>query len=192
MTNLKNKKILLIKALKDESRHHFKDANIDVLYSGVGKVNAAYVLTKSITENRPDFVVNLGTAGSTHFNAGTLINCTKFIQRDMDATEFGYKKWETPAEKTPAILPYGERIDSLPEGICGTGDSFDTSGKKETYTVVEMEAYALAKICQRENIPFYCVKYISDGADGAAADDWEKSLDDGAKKLFDLYTSLTE
>ena len=190
MTNLKNKNILLIKALKAESRHHFKDANIPVVYTGIGKVNAAYTLTKSITENRPNVVVNLGSAGSTTFNAGELINCTKFIQRDMDATPFGYEKWKTPSEETPIIIEYGEKIESLPEGICGTGDSFDVSGAKEIYTVVDMEAYALARICQIEKIPFYCVKFISDGADGAASNDWEKALDDGAKKLFKIYKDL--
>lgn len=35
-----------------------------------------------------------------------------------------------------------------------------------------MEAYALALIAKKENIPFLCLKYISDGANGDAADDW--------------------
>ena len=35
-----------------------------------------------------------------------------------------------------------------------------------------MEAYALAKVCKEENLPFLCLKYISDGADGNAVDDW--------------------
>ena len=35
-----------------------------------------------------------------------------------------------------------------------------------------MEAYAFAYVAMKEQIPFLCLKYISDGADGAAAEDW--------------------
>ena len=35
-----------------------------------------------------------------------------------------------------------------------------------------MEAFALAKVAELEKIDFLCLKYISDGADGNAADDW--------------------
>jgi adenosylhomocysteine nucleosidase len=35
-----------------------------------------------------------------------------------------------------------------------------------------MEAFALAKVAEQEGIDFLCLKYISDGADGNAADDW--------------------
>ena len=39
-----------------------------------------------------------------------------------------------------------------------------------------MEAFALAKISASESIDFLCLKYISDGADGNAADDWTQEL----------------
>jgi adenosylhomocysteine nucleosidase len=35
-----------------------------------------------------------------------------------------------------------------------------------------MEAYPLALIAMKEQIPFLCLKYISDGADGNAAESW--------------------
>jgi len=35
-----------------------------------------------------------------------------------------------------------------------------------------MEAYVLALIARDENIPFVCLKYISDDAGSDAADDW--------------------
>lgn len=40
------------------------------------------------------------------------------------------------------------------------------------YNVIDMEAFALAKVAEQEGIDFLCLKYISDGADGNAADDW--------------------
>jgi hypothetical protein len=50
-----------------------------------------------------------------------------------------------------------------------------------------MEAYALAKICKLQKIPFTCVKYITDGADGGAAKDWNQALNMAAKELFECY-----
>lgn len=46
-----------------------------------------------------------------------------------------------------------------------------------------MEAYALALICQREGVDFLCLKYISDGADGAAEEDFAAGLKRSAKAL---------
>ena len=46
-----------------------------------------------------------------------------------------------------------------------------------------MESYALAKVCALENISFGCLKFITDGADGQAAETWEESLTDAAQGL---------
>ena len=42
-----------------------------------------------------------------------------------------------------------------------------------------MEAYALAKVCHHYNVPFISFKYITDGADEQAHEDWEANLADG-------------
>ncbi|MCP4394114.1 MAG: 5'-methylthioadenosine/S-adenosylhomocysteine nucleosidase [Alphaproteobacteria bacterium] len=180
-----NKNILIVMALEDESRGRFDTENI--LFTGLGKVNAAYKTATAIHKHKPDLVINLGSAGSTHFKTNELVNCTKFVQRDIDLTAFGYERWETPYEDTPRILEYGDRIEELPEGMCGTGDSFDTSGVEELYNVVDMEAYALAKVCWTEKVPFSCIKFISDGGDEEAANDWDNALEHGSKLLYDAY-----
>jgi len=48
-----------------------------------------------------------------------------------------------------------------------------------------MEAYALAKVCQQQQLPFLCLKFITDGADGQAADDWASAVVLAADKLAD-------
>ncbi len=177
---------LIVMALQQECRGMFDNENI--IYTGLGKVNATYQLTKAIVSHKPKLVINLGSAGSQVFKAGTLVNCVSFIQRDMNVEPLGFEKWQTPFEEdNQPILKYGQRIEHLSEGICGTGDSFDTSNTTEIYNVVDMEAYALAKVCKLEQIPFVCIKYISDGADGTAANDWQTKLDDASKRLFEEY-----
>ena len=58
-----------------------------------------------------------------------------------------------------------------------------TQTPKLKMDLVDMEAYAIAKICYLKNIKFRCFKYISDYADGGANDDWIKNVSMG-KKLF--------
>lgn len=174
-------KPLLVFAMEEESRDVFSD--FDVLHTGIGKINAAHSLSKRIQSQKPSIVINMGTAGSRKHSGGSVVNCTKFIQRDMDVTFLGFEKWKTPFSNDPVIIEYGTKIDTLPEGICGTGDNFDASENANHFDVVDMEAYALALICQRENIPFLCLKYISDGADDGAAQDWNEALKTAAETL---------
>lgn len=184
------KKPLISFALGSESQDYFE--NERVIYTGIGKVKAAYNLLKAISNDRPELVINLGSAGSNIFPAKSVVNCTKFIQRDMDCTPLGFAKWVTGFSDEDAILEYGRRIDlDIPEAVCGSGDSFDTSGVSEIYNVVDMESYALAKVCQLENIPFICIKYISDGADGNAGDTWHETVSNSAKALHGVYQRLT-
>jgi adenosylhomocysteine nucleosidase len=53
-----------------------------------------------------------------------------------------------------------------------------------------MEAYALAKVCQMERVRFACAKYITDGADHTAADDWQNNLIAAAADFWRLYSGL--
>lgn len=182
---------LIVMALDIESRGRFN--LYDVVHTGLGKVNASYLLTKAIHAKRPDAVINLGSAGSTVFNTGSLVACTKFIQRDIDLTPLGFSNYQTPFEDTPIVLDYGHPVPGLPTGICGTGDSFCTSlDKTSEYNVVDMEAYALAKICYQERIPFYCIKYISDGADGSSGNDWESALEYGSVALLEVLEKIVQ
>ena len=162
--------VLFSFALASEAAEVFEAHN--KLITGIGKVNAAYELAKAIQSKRPALIINLGSAGSNAFGKGTIVCCTKFIQRDMDVRGLGYQQYETPFSDLPPLLEYGMMMDNVPQGICGTGDNFEMAHAATAYNVVDMEAYALAMIAMKENIPFLCLKYISDGADGNAADDW--------------------
>lgn len=181
-------KPLLVFAMSEESQDVFGD--YDVLHTQIGKVNAAYALTKRIAEDRPQIVINMGTAGSRKHAGGSVVNPTGFVQRDMDVSALGFDKFQTPFSDDPKIIEYGRRVESLSGGVCGSGDSFDVSEAAAEFDVVDMEAYALALICQREGIPFMCLKYVSDGADGDANEDWNVALARAAHKLKETLEGL--
>ncbi len=177
-------------ALKEEAKSYFNDYKI--LFTGVGKINATYKFVEEIQKNKPEHIINLGSAGSPFFKAGSVVNATKFIQRDMDVQALGFAQYQTPYEPGSELVKYGERYSSYQEAICGTGDSFDTSGHHDQYNVVDMEAFALAKISKVEGLKFSCLKFISDGADGAAHKDWSLALEDGAQKLSQALKKILE
>lgn len=175
---LLSEKTLFVFALASEAAEEFEHVNKVVV--GIGKVNAAYELTKAIRKHKPQLIINLGSAGSNVFKRSEVVCCTKFIQRDMDVRGLGYKLYETPFSEIDPVLNYGIKIKGLQEGVCGTGDSFEMNHFVSDYNVIDMEAYPLAYISMMEQIPFMCLKYISDGADGTAADDWAVQVHNAA------------
>ncbi len=167
-------KPLYVFALESEATHEFN--HVSPLFVGVGKLNAMYHLLKRILVEKPSVIINLGSAGSTVHKRGEVVCCTGFIQRDMDVTALGFEKYKTPFSIHEPVLRYGLKVAGLPEGICGTGDSFVTDHNCHDYDVIDMEAFPLAWIAMQEEIPFLCLKYISDGADGSAAADWPEMV----------------
>lgn len=171
--------ILLLMALDMESRGMLENVH----YTGVGKINASFALMKLLGEKgNPRLVLNLGTAGSKKFNSGQLVACDKFVERDMDVSALGFAAGETPFDSDPPMIQHKKFFPDLPHGVCGSGDFFETSDKpKVPCDVIDMEAFALAKICRRLGIDFAAVKYITDGADGSAAKDWQENLGNAAR-----------
>ena len=190
--------ILIVCALEQETQGQLEDWN--VLYTGVGKVNATYKLTEHFGtfHSRPSvrreysLIINYGTAGSRKIKKEQLVDCTKFIQRDMDVRGLGFMKHQTPYESingmviqyrteppSPLFNPIGKNY------TCGTGDSFVESLEKgdSNIDVFDMEAYALAKVCYHYDINFISFKYITDNADEHSAGDWVDNCSDGIKEF---------
>jgi adenosylhomocysteine nucleosidase len=188
--------ILLVVALESESNGLFEKIGVDILYVGVGKVNAVYFLTKKLLSlknngNIPKYVINLGSCGSNKFCRGELIACNEFIQRDMDATAFGYKLGETPCEKSAdMILKHKKIVEDLKYGICGSGDNFATKPcEMENVDLVDMEAYGLAKVCLFEGVDFISIKYVTDELNERGATEWKGELRSAGESLCDYFTN---
>lgn len=186
---------MVVMALPLEAQDVFESAGIPVLYTGVGKVNAAMTLSRAIAgyrhrgETLPR-VVNFGSAGSPCFSTGTVVACTSFRQRDMDVSGLGFAAGVTPYEDVPAVIEFPSPFEELPRATCGTGDSFETGARTASCDVVDMEGYALAKVCHVEGLVFASVKFVSDGADHAAATEWQANLHLAADQFLALYRRL--
>ena len=170
---------LFVAAIKEET------FGIDYFeHIGVGKINATYNTLRLINIYRPKIIINYGTAGAINKDLSGIIECTKFYQRDMDVRSLNFELGDTPFDEMKEIVTSDNGFS------CGSGDNFVTEKIQLEVDVVDMEAYALAKICKLENINFRCFKFISDNADETASNDWVKNCEKGAKlfkqKLKDL------
>ena len=178
-------RMLILVAIEDElKRSELLDHEIE--YIGVGKVNAVFNTLNAIEKYSPKQIVNFGTAGSLDENIKGLVEISSFFQRDMDASPLGFKVGQTPFEEDIEIT-FGR------EGVtCGTGDKFVTSIPTLKTDIVDMEAYAIAKVCKLKNIDFRCFKFISDNADNEAKDDWVDNVSLGAKLFIEKIGSLND
>jgi len=156
---------LFLAAMKEET------VGLDYFnHTGVGKINATYNSLKLISIHKPKLIINYGTAGAINNNIKGIIECTKFYQRDMDVRGLNFELGETPYDKIKEIITSDSGYS------CGSGDSFVNKKIDMNVDVVDMEAYAIAKVCKLENIEFKCFKYISDNANKDADNDWIRNL----------------
>jgi adenosylhomocysteine nucleosidase len=188
-------RLLLVMALPQESRGRLEATGADLLYTGVGKVNAAAALARRLAEIRSSgkslpLVVNLGTAGSRKVLAHTLVACSSFAQRDMDVSGLGFAPGVTPFDDAPAIIEFAPVLTHLPQRLCSTADSFATHLHAVGGDVVDMEAFALARVCLAERARFTSVKYVTDGADVDSAAHWEAALDAASIAFERIYREL--
>ena len=160
-------------------------ADWTILYTGVGKVNAAINLMAALTEKKPDLLINYGTAGAIKTGLADIVEVGQSVQCDMDARPLGIALGATPFET-------GTERFTLSDSplICGTADRFVTSAPELTCDLVDMELYALAKIAKREQIPLKSFKFISDNADDSSHQDWKNSIPDAASGFLSIQDAL--
>ena len=129
-----------------------------VIYSGVGKINAARTTTEAILRFQPNRIVNVGSVGVLDVKRlGTVMQVNQVIERDMNAEPLS-PRGQVPYDKSPL------RFFSVTPGlICATGDSFVT--KRDHWLIsnnvdmVDMELFAIAKISSHYRIPWISLKF---------------------------------
>jgi len=75
--------LLIITALESELDKSALPAGVEIVYSGVGKINATAASIRAIHEFQPKLIVNFGTVGKINSTLHGLLEIGKVIQRDM-------------------------------------------------------------------------------------------------------------
>ena len=183
-------KILVLTALEDELDKAKAPEGFEVIYTGVGKVNAATITTMAVMAMRPALVINYGTAGKINEKLAGLIEVSHVIQRDMNAEPLS-PRGQTPYSPDMFVL---ESAHEDAFCICGTGDSFVTTAdpwlNDNNVDLVDMELFAIAAVCQRHDVPWLGFKFITDDANDFAAEHWTANVADGQHLFWEAVRGL--
>lgn len=178
--------------------------DVVVLRSGIGKVNAA-VATLTLIENfHPSLVINTGVAGGT--------GSAQVLDVVIPARIAYHDVWCGPdtvwgqAAGSPKyfICPLpSELVTKLgaKTGLLASGDIFVSRAEEvehilELYpdaVAVDMESAAIAQVCHIKNVPFVCIRVISDtpGATDNLAQ-YENFWSDAPQETFETLTGLLD
>ena len=175
-------KFVAIVALPSELPREIWNRDEPLIYSGVGKLNAAIATLESINKYQPKFILNLGTVGSIRNDISGVIEIEKVFQRDFDATPL-VPKGVVPFDEKPNVLS-----SDFGQYSCGSGDTF-VRNKEEwllenKIDVVDMELYGIAHACFSKNTPWRSFKYITDYISKDSGNDWENNLKYAAASLI--------
>jgi adenosylhomocysteine nucleosidase len=178
------KKVVFIAALESEFFTIHSPIR-KIHYTGVGKINASRVTTQIILEEKPDLILNIGTAGCLRKELlGKAFGVNRVIERDMNAEPLA------PRGVVPLDTQSSFYESTFGSTCCATGDSFVTSKdpwlNEKHVDLVDMELFAIAKIATHFGVEWKSIKFASDFADENAANDWKDSLEISNNKIREL------
>ena len=193
----------------------FKNLDLVLAYSKIGKVNAATTATILIEKFGAKKILFSGVAGAidSDLKIGDLIIATKTTQHDVDLTVFGYEPGFIPESKV--YFDCDEELNKiaknvakklgikLKEGIIASGDQFIHSKERKEWiaktfnaSAIEMEGGAVGCVTWTLNIPFFMLRSISDTAEEGAGVDFDEFLEESsrvsAKFLIEMLKELNE
>ncbi len=148
---------------------------------GVGPVESAINSTRILNQlnPKPDYVILVGSAGSSSLQQGEVYQASSVSYRDMDASALGFKKGETPFLDQPCNIALAPIIPTVPSATLSTGANIVLTEQFETIDadMADMESYAVMRVCQIFGIPLIVLRGISDGPKEIKQyDDWTELL----------------
>ena len=178
----------------------FKNMDLILAYSKIGKVNSATTATIMIEKFGAEKILFSGVAGAIDedLKIGDLVIADKTCQHDVDLTVFGYEPGYIPESKVyfecdKNLNLIAKRVADkmnvrLKEGIIASGDQFVHSKErkewiKKTFNAIaiEMEGGAVGCVAWTLSVPFFMLRAISDTAEEGAGVDFDEFLEESSK-----------
>ena len=182
-----------------------------IVQSGIGKVAAALATAFLISEFKPDYVVNTGSAGGFEpsLKVGDIVISSEVRYHDVDLTAFGYEIGQLPANPA-AYTPHPVLVEAAKSGIealndiqtlvglITTGDTFmtkddDIARARKNFpamAAVEMEGAAIAQTCHQLDTPFVVIRSMSDIAGKESPTSFEAYLETASVNSSQLVLNM--
>lgn len=196
MTETKRMKIVVTYALpSEEVEIDWPEAELVTVFTDVGKVKAAIAVMHALQTEKPDLVLNVGTAGTLSHSVGDIIVGSTYIDRDYAPLGLPGIEWQFKAKggncKLPSIIGGREQRGHF---VISTGDNFVTRDTDFGADAIDMEAAAELQACNANGTPFVAVKYIADIVGSNSVEVWQSRLAAARKTLaayFRKYKPLS-
>ena len=182
LEELKGRDVVLFVADKDEISPD--EVPFPVVITGMGKMRMFSGLVKwreTLPEGSTPVILNIGSAGSAKYPIGTIVPCTRFINGGCELVDDCI---ELSADGASVFS--GDYFMSTQ-----TFSAEQVKQLSQQYDLFDMEAYAVAQFCKMYDIPFYCLKAVSDNLDGNLKD-WRGILADIRVQFTELLNSGKE
>ncbi len=189
------------------------EQEVVIAKSGVGKVNAAMVMTLLASDFNVGCVINTGCAGGLKHDQEILdfVVPEQVVYTDVDVRALGFEYGQilgSPPrfDVSKALL---EKFDAVrrPEwrchhGVLGSSDAFISEPEQIAriekhfhgeVVCADMEGGAVAHVCTNFKIPFLVIRAISDvGLGEKRADDFRAFVREAARRSAQLCVGLVE
>ena len=182
LEELKGRDVVLFVADKDEISPD--EVPFPVVITGMGKMRMFSGLVKwreTLPEGSTPVILNIGSAGSAKYPIGTIVPCTRFINGGCELVDDCIE-----VQADGASVFSGDYFMSTQ-----TFSPEQVKQLSQQYDLFDMEAYAVAQFCKMYDIPFYCLKAVSDNLDGNLKD-WRGILADIRVQFTELLNSGKE
>lgn len=189
-------RVLYVMAAEAEYGPELK-RRISPLMTGVGPVEAAVAVTKTLAEAAgagalPDVVVSLGSAGSATLRHTEVYQASSVSYRDIDASPLGFAAGVTPFLDLPVAVPLFPMVPGIPQARLSTGGNVISGAayRQIDADMVDMESFAVLRACQTFGIPLIVLRGISDGIDELEGiEDWTRDLGTIDRKLAEAVAA---
>ncbi|EMT38805.1 adenosylhomocysteine nucleosidase [Thermoanaerobacter thermohydrosulfuricus] len=190
-----------------------KGADIVIVRSGIGKVNAAMATQILVSDFNVDVLINTGVAGGIKpdIKVGDIVISSDTMEYDIDVTAFGYEPGIIPRMEE-SIFKADEKLVELAKKVAKnivegrayvgriiSGDKFVSSkeeakrlGKVFNAYAVEMEGAAIAHVAFLNSIPFVIIRSISDNANEEASIDFNTFIEQAAKSSTKIVSEMVK
>ena len=177
-----------------------------IVYSGIGKVNAAYACTLLCREFSPEFIITTGLSGGLgRSNVLETVVATATCQHDSDTTALG-DPIGLVSTVNKIYFPTDEKLTDLfcrltgaKKGVFACGDQFVADKEKARKIVdnfnaiaCDMESGAIGQISYLAGIPYVAVRIISDGANEGAPLSFSELTEKASVLLYDAVKKAVE
>lgn len=204
---VENRKVLMVDGYELHSGI-IKGHNVTIMQCGIGKVNAAIGTLTLLNNFNEDLIINTGVAGGADksVNVMDVIFGSTIAYHDVwcgPGTIYGeasgYPKFFRTHEDILSLIDFSKDA-SLKKGLICSGDMFisnidEVNFIKKNYPealAVDMESATIAQVCHMRNVPFFCVRVISDspGANPDSVNQYDNFWEDAPLHTFNILKDL--